>query len=82
MYKALNCYFYIKSYGKNGIITRERVDYDARLKKIVLTEKAEDIHNKNVSKIRAMEEMFLIGIDDEELKSFYKTLEKIKNNII
>lgn len=69
MYKALNCYFYIKFYGKNGIITRERVDYDARLK-------------KNVSKIRAMEEMFLIGIDDEELKSFYKTLEKIKNNII
>ncbi|MFR4986698.1 MAG: MarR family winged helix-turn-helix transcriptional regulator [Lachnospirales bacterium] len=67
---------------KNGIITRERVDYDARLKKIVLTEKAKDIHNKNISKIRAMEEMFLNGIDDEELKNFYKTLEKIKNNII
>lgn len=66
---------------KNGIIKRERVDCDARLKKIVLTDKAKAIHSKIISQMLDMEEMILKGIDDEELERFHKTLEKIKNNI-
>lgn len=66
---------------KNGMIRRERVECDARLKKIVLTDKAKAIHNKIVSQMLDMEDMILKGIDDNELKQFHKTLEKIKNNI-
>lgn len=66
---------------KNGMIKRERVDCDARLKKIVLTEKAKNIYTKIVSEIMDMEDMILKGIDEEELKAFYKTLEKIAKNI-
>ncbi len=66
---------------KNGMIRRERVDCDARLKKIILTDKAKAIHNKIVSEIIDMEEKILKGINDEELKQFCKTLEKIKDNI-
>lgn len=66
---------------KNGIIKRERVGCDARLKKIVLTEKVKSIHNNIVSQIMDMEKTVLNGIDEEELKRFYETLEKIKNNI-
>lgn len=66
---------------KNGMIKRERVECDARLKKILLTEKAKNIHTKIVSEIMDMEDMILKGIDEEELKSFYKTLEKIAKNI-
>ncbi|WP_317368056.1 MarR family transcriptional regulator [uncultured Tyzzerella sp.] len=66
---------------KNGIIKRERVGCDARLKKVVLTEKSKAIHNNIVSEIIKMEQTVLKGIDDEELKNFYKVLEKIENNI-
>ena len=45
----------LKLMEKNGIITRESVDYDARLKKIVLTEKAIEIHKKAVKNIEKIE---------------------------
>ena len=67
---------------KNGMIRRERVECDARLKKIVLTDKAKDIHTKIISEIMAMEDMILKGIDEEELKVFNSTLDKIRDNII
>ena len=37
----------LKLMCKNGMITREEVDYDARLKKIVLTEASRQ-HNRNI----------------------------------
>ena len=67
---------------KNGMIRRERVECDARLKKIVLTDKAKDIHTKIISEITVMEDMILKGIDEEELKVFNSTLDKIRDNII
>ena len=66
---------------KNGMIRRERVECDARLKKIVLTDKAKAIHNKIISQIMDMEEMILKDIDDEDLKKVYEVLEKITKNI-
>ena len=41
----------LKLMEKNGLISRQSVDYDARLKKIVLTEKAIKIHNKATQNI-------------------------------
>ena len=44
---------------KNGMITREEVDYDARLKKIVLTEASRQ-HNRNIEdKMRKMHQQLI-----------------------
>lgn len=66
---------------KNGIIKRESVDYDARLKKITLTKKALDIRNKVIDRMVDMQDEMLYGITNEELENFCKVLDKIKNNI-
>lgn len=71
----------LKLMEKNGIITRESVDYDARLKKIVLTKKAVAIHKKAVKNIEMIESTLKNGITDEELASFYKVADKIKLNL-
>ncbi len=66
---------------KNGLIIRQSVEQDARLKKIVLTQKAVDIHRKVESAFQKMEEDISQGISDEEMEAFLKTVDKIKNNI-
>ena len=71
----------LKLMEKNGLIIRESVDYDARLKKIVLTEKAITIHKKAVENICFLENSLKEGISQEELDSFYITLDKIKANL-
>lgn len=71
----------LKLMEKNGLITRESVPYDARLKKIVLTEKAIEIHNKATQNIKNMENTLKKGITYEELKFFYSVIDKIKANL-
>ncbi len=71
----------LKLMEKNGIIYRESVDYDARLKKIVLTERAIDIHKKAVKNIQEFENTLKKGITNEELVSFYNVVDKIKANL-
>lgn len=66
---------------KNGIIRRESVSYDARLKKIVLTDKAVEIHKKATKNIEKIETTLKKGITEEELVSFYSVMEKIKANL-
>ena len=60
---------------------RVSVDYDARLKKIVLTDKAVDIHKKIAKNIDATEKLLSRNIDDKELEEFFSTLDKIKANL-
>lgn len=71
----------LKLMEKNGLITRESVPYDARLKKIVLTDKAVDIHKKAVKNIKMIENTLKDGITDDELQAFYKVVDKIKANV-
>lgn len=71
----------LKLMEKNGIIHREPVPYDARLKKIVLTEKAIEIHKKATKNIEMVENTLKKGITKEELIVFYNVVDKIKNNL-
>ena len=71
----------LKLMEKNGLITRESVPYDARLKKIVLTEKAIEIHHKATQNIKNIENTLKKGITYEELKFFYSVIDKIKANL-
>lgn len=71
----------LKLMEKNGYITRTTTDYDARLKKLELTPKALEFHEIMSKEIEKIEANLVKGISDEELKSFFKTVKKIKNNI-
>ena len=66
---------------KNGLITREPVSYDARLKKIVLTEKAIVIRNIIRKQIEEHEKKLKRGISDEELEVFFNVMKKIRKNL-
>ena len=66
---------------KAGMIERVNVDYDARLKKIVLTEKAMDLKQKLCENIGETEVKLTTGISAEELEQFCSTLEKMSRNL-
>lgn len=66
---------------KKGLIVRETVDYDARLKKLRLTPKAVEVHFKITEDIRAFEAKMRKGLSEEELDMFFDIIEKIKENI-
>ncbi len=66
---------------ENGLITRESVPYDARLKKIVLTEKALKIQKEVITFLDSLENEYEKGISEEELQTFYSVLDKINSNI-
>ncbi len=66
---------------KNGFITRQSVESDARLKKIVMTEKAMDMHKKVLSSLTEREIILEKGITPRELETFYRVCDKIKKNL-
>lgn len=66
---------------KNGFIKRQPVSYDARLKKLILTEKAINTHKKIEAEIDNMEKRMANGLTDEEIETFFKLMDKISKNI-
>ena len=66
---------------KNGLIVRESVPYDARLKKITLTKKAIEIQHIVESAFEKLEDTIQAGITPEELEVFYRVLDKINSNL-
>lgn len=66
---------------KNELIIRESVPYDARLKKITLTQKAVEIQSIVNEAVDKFENTIKQDISDEELKVFFRVLDKINNNI-
>lgn len=66
---------------KNDMIRRLPVDSDARLKKIVLTEKAISIHNKMKKIGIQLDSKIKHGILDEDLSVFFKVIDQIKKNL-
>lgn len=71
----------LKLMEKNGLIKREHVSYDERLKKITLTENANEIVQVIDKDIKKFNRVLEKDITEEERKIFLKVLEKICNNI-
>ncbi len=71
----------LKLMEKDGYIKRESVENDARLKKIVLTDKAVKIHTEICNDIDAREKKLRKGLTDEELEAFFRITEKLKHNM-
>lgn len=71
----------LKLMEKNGLIERVRDESDARLKKIKLTPKAMEIHERQENEIEAFENFIRRGISDEEMALFYSVMDKIAVNV-
>lgn len=71
----------LKTMEQNGFIERISVESDARLKKIVLTEKAINIHKTVMKDIEKREARLRKNISNQEIEAFLKTLEKLSANM-
>lgn len=65
---------------KKGLIIRESVDYDARLKRLSLTEKAREMLDRMNIYIEQHEKLLRKDITSEELEVFFSVLKKIRDN--
>lgn len=72
----------LKLMQRDGLITKEFVDYDDRLKKLILTPKAVEIHRDITQKIACVEEKLKLGFTEEELEILGDALERMKDNLL
>ena len=71
----------LKTMEQKGFIIRQSVENDARLKKITLTKKAVELHEKVIASIEDREKRLREGISDAEIESFLETVNKFKANM-
>ena len=66
---------------EKGLIRREEVKGDARLKKLVLTQKAVEMAKEMEEGHERIERQIIKGFTKEELKQFYSYLDRLKQNV-
>lgn len=71
----------LQTMEKNGWIIRESVDWDARLKKLSLTQKALQHHARVMDGIRRTEEALIHLLTEEERETFLALCRKIAQGI-
>lgn len=71
----------LKLMEKNGYILRMAVPEDARLKKLILTEKGDATLHMVQAHIEETERTLLKGMTDEEVKTLMYLLSKLKKNL-
>ena len=71
----------LKTMEKNGLVQRVAVDNDARLKKILLTQKAMDIHNDVEKRLVQTEKLLRKDLSNEDVENFFRIINKMKDNI-
>ena len=71
----------LKTMEQKGYIERVSVESDARLKKIVLTEKAINIHKSILKRINEREERLRTGLSPDEIDLFLKISDKLIENM-
>ncbi len=71
----------LKAMEQKGFIERKSVEYDARLKKIVLTKQAIENHKKIMNNIKEREKRLKNGISEAELQVFFSVMDKLIANM-
>ena len=71
----------LQSLEAKGFIERVSVTYDARLKKIVLTQKAHEFKEGLEKDIQKMEAMLVKDLEPQEIEDLIRIMDKIKNNL-
>ena len=66
---------------KAGLIERQSVDGDARLKKVMLTQKAIEINDSIVKEFQRIEIGLREGISGEDMTRLFALLDKVKSNV-
>jgi len=66
---------------KKNLIIREKVDDDARLKKLSLTEEAKKYARDVLNDLKLFEDKITKDIKDDDLDTFISVLDKIENNL-
>lgn len=66
---------------KNGYLTREAMAHDGRLKRLVLTDRAHELHDVIMLEIHTLEQKLQQGLSPEELATFFTLVDKMKHNI-
>lgn len=66
---------------EKGFLVRTPVPYDARLKKLTLTEKGWYVHKMMVGAIESAEEKLLCGLSAEEIETLAALLERLRRNL-
>ena len=67
--------------NKRGLIERVPVDYDGRLKKIVLTQKSLDIHEWINQTMMLIHDDLTDGLSPEEIQEFLNIADKMIQNL-
>lgn len=71
----------LKKMEKNGLIYREVTSYDARLKKIIVSEKALKYKEQVIHDLSGLEDELTKGISTQDLNVFFDVLEKMLENL-
>lgn len=71
----------LKKMEQNGLIRREVTAYDARLKRIIASEKATGYREQVVEDLTGLETDLTKGITSEELDIFFRVVEKMLDNM-
>ena len=71
----------LQNMEKNGLITREQVGSDARLRRIMLTNKALKIRKEVKKSIKNLEQKAIEGITKEEFDKYIKLTKKMSENL-
>lgn len=71
----------LKLLEKKGLIIRVPDEFDGRYKKIVFTDKAQEIRDVLRTEVVRTEEVLLRGITEEEKRCFMKITEKMLENL-
>ncbi|MCD7982096.1 MAG: MarR family transcriptional regulator [Clostridiales bacterium] len=66
---------------KKGLIERQSVPEDARLKKLVLTERSREIHQRMEAEFRDMEDTLRAGFTEREVEQLRVYFHKMQNNV-
>lgn len=71
----------LQNMEKNGLIKRETIDNDARLRRIVLTNKALDIRKEVEKSIKKVEKQAVQGLTKEETENYIELTKKMSENL-
>ena len=67
---------------RKGLIKREPVEHDARLKKLVLTEYAKKLHTRVLQDIMETEELLTQGLNEDDIHKLHQYLDIMIQNIV
>ena len=66
---------------EKGLIERQSVPWDARLKKLVLTDRAREVNKLMVEDFNAVEKILSKGFSEQEMKQFFDYMHRMQKNM-